>query len=256
MPLPNLLIAGCQKCGTTWLHHCLNKSSHVFGSTPKELNYFNSKSYLQKQDAYEQVFAQAGKARWRMESTPHYFRLPEGKQDLAKRVYDLLGPETKIIVMLRDPVERYLSSYTHHMMQGRFEYTPLIDQATDQYRMLGLGDYASILHHWQRYFPKLGVFFYDDLERDPVRLTNDVMSFLNTENDIPDAEVSFRTNDKAQKQITLKNGQVWGTLPSLDPDLRMELSSYYRAEIRELSAMTGRSLAHWALPEHALNAPS
>ena len=41
MPLPNFLIVGSQKSGTSWLHRSLGRSKHIFASQVKELNFFN-----------------------------------------------------------------------------------------------------------------------------------------------------------------------------------------------------------------------
>ncbi|WP_157772733.1 sulfotransferase family protein [Pseudoponticoccus marisrubri] len=244
--MPNLLIVGAQKAGTTWLHECLGKSGHVFASSPKELNFFNARDHLEKLPEYEAAFKAGRKARWRLESTPHYFRLPEEGLDIAARIHDLLGAEVRLLVMLRDPVERYLSSYTHHMMQGRLSYQAEITEMSDEYRMLGLGDYASILTHWQTVFPRIGVFFYDDLQENAVGLTERVMAHLGTPNDIPARDADFLTNAKSVKKDRTETSREWPSMPVLSEDLERRLAVYYRAEVRALAEWTGRDLSHWA----------
>jgi hypothetical protein len=124
LTLPNLLIIGAQKCGTTWLHRALNKSEHFWGSTPKELNFFNRAG--NDLAAYEKHFEDAPEsAIFRYESTPHYFRLPKGKIDISGRIRETLG-DIPLILLLRNPVDRYLSAYTHHMMKSRL---PVVDRS-------------------------------------------------------------------------------------------------------------------------------
>lgn len=246
MALPNLLIVGSQKCGTTWLHECLRKSSHVFGSTPKELNFFTKKDYLSRRDEYESHFAGGEDRKWRMESTPHYYQLPDSNRDIAQRIHDMLGPDVRLLVMLRDPVERYLSAYIHHMMMGRLPYEELIANPADQLGLLSLGKYASITRHWQKLFPNIGIFLYDDLLKDRDALISGIMGFLDTENDITSDQADFLTNTKDRKIKRMDISRDWPVMPQLSEDLRRKLAVYYREEVEELQALVDRDISHWA----------
>lgn len=246
MTLPNLLIVGSQKCGTTWLHECLRKSRSVFGSTPKELNYFNRKDHLAYQEEYESHFIEGAGRKWRMESTPHYYQLPDARRDIAQRIHDMLGADVHLLVMLRDPVERYLSAYTHHMMMGRLPYERVITDPVNQLGLLSLGKYASITQHWQRLFPNMGIFFYDDLLKNRDGLVDQVMSFLDTENDITSDQADFLTNAKARKLKKTDISRDWPAMPVLSEELRKKLAVYYREEIEKLQEMVGRDISSWA----------
>lgn len=245
MVMPNLLIAGSQKCGTTWLHHCLSKSSQIFGSTPKELNYFTKDNYLLTKEAYEVFFVEGSSSPWRMESTPHYYQLPNKHRDIARRIYDMLGAELRLLVMLRDPVDRYLSCYTHHMIKGRTPYVAEIDSFTDQFGLLSLGNYASITRYWQSYFPHLNIFLYDDLQFNRQDLLDRVMQCLDVKNDISPADADFNVNTKTRNVKKLRESRAWEILPTLSPDLVDRLGIYYRPQVEDLQQLVGRDLSHW-----------
>lgn len=245
MPLPNLIIAGSQKSGTTWLHQVLAKSASIFGSKPKELGYFNRPNFAQPEAraAYIEHFPETPGVRYYMESTPHYFRTPKPNVDTAKNIKDTLD-DPRILVILRDPVERYASAFIHHMMKGRYEYAPQITEITDDQGMLTLGMYAENLEHWQQYFDDIKVLFHDDLINDPGGLIADVMQYLGLDNDIPDDALMFRTNDKAVKNR--KRGHNWASMPTLSDHARAELRRIYRDDIIRLQALTGRDLSSWS----------
>lgn len=241
---PNLLIAGSQKSGTTWLHQSLDKSSAIFGSKVKELDYFNKPKCHRPAllAEYLEHFPEQPGVRYYMESTPHYFRIPRGDVDTAANVRDLLV-DPKIIVILRQPVKRYASAYVHHMMRGRREYTPTITEITDDFGMVTLGRYAQNLEHWLGYFPDIKVVFHDDLVSDPTGLIDDVMAYLGLANDIPPKALEFRVNDKSVKMR--KKGFDWDVLPTLADDTAAELQELYRPDIERLAEMTGRDLSSW-----------
>ncbi|SHH17105.1 Sulfotransferase domain-containing protein [Cognatiyoonia sediminum] len=239
MHLPNLLIAGAQKSGTTWLHVALSQSKQVFGSKRKELNYFN-KGQLGDIDTYRSNFPDKRGVKYYFESTPHYFRAIKGKVDIAERVSKTI-PDAKIIVVLRDPVARYESAYIHHMMRGRFPYEPIIDNFSEDFGLIRLGQYAKNLTHWQKKMPDIGVFLYDDLLEDKVIFVDSIMSYLEIENDIRPEKLEFRRNDKSKK---IKRAG-WDQMPKMSPELRQKLYEYFQSDIDDLEVMIDRDLGAW-----------
>lgn len=240
MPRPNLLIVGTQKSGTTWLHRALDKSAAIFGSEKKELNFFNRHKFMRFEPDYLAHFADAPDVRYYMESTPHYFRLPRRGANIPERIRDYCD-DPRLIVMFRNPVDRYESAYTHHMMQERLPFVPEITEADEQFGMLELGQYARILKFWRETHPDMSVHLYDDLQQDPDALIARIMDWLGLKNDIRSRDLNFRTNDKARKvkQTDLPK------LPVLSPALRSELYDFYRPEVEELQDLIDRDLSHW-----------
>jgi len=241
MPLPNLLIVGAQKSGTTWLHKALLRSRY-FGANArfKELNFLLLPDFPERLEEYSNVFPDDAELRYRFESTPGYFSLPEGGIDVASRVADYL-PGIETLAVLRNPVDRYLSAYTHHMMRRRLPYTPEITQMSDAHNMLAYGRYGAILQHWRQYVPGLRIYLYDDLAADQPAFLTRVMADLGVVCDVPKRKLDFRANAKAVKITNTK----WDQMPVLSKALKSDLKTYYRDDITLLQDQIGHDLTHW-----------
>jgi hypothetical protein len=120
--LPNLIVVGGLKCGTTSLHHYLNLHPEIAMSRPKELNFFVAElNWDLGLDWYASHFD--GAAPVRGESSPHYTNLPRFR-GVAERMRAALGDSVRIVYMVRDPIERLLSHYLHNV-GGGYETRPL-----------------------------------------------------------------------------------------------------------------------------------
>ncbi len=125
--LPNLLVIGGLKCGTTSLHHYLNLHPEIEMSRPKELNFFVAElNWPLGRDWYAAHFEPA--AAIRGESSPHYTNRPRF-EGVAERIGSLLG-EPRLIYMVRDPIDRMLSHYLHNV-GGGYEQRGLTDALSD-----------------------------------------------------------------------------------------------------------------------------
>jgi LPS sulfotransferase NodH len=239
---PNLLVVGCQKSGTTWLHSALKKSKAIQASTAKELNFFNRDPSTMNWEVYWSNFPVTGDAKYYLESTPHYFQLPSAREDIARRIAENLD-NPRVIVVFRNPVERYESAYIHHMMKGRMSFRHEIDDFSDAHKMLSLGRYHSILIHWQSWLPHLKFYFYDDLVASPANFVTNVLDSLGLKNDIPEESLLFRTNDKFRKASRLTGD--WAQMPYISDALRSRLHDFYEEDIQRLEEHTGRNLSAW-----------
>ena len=120
--LPNLIVIGGLKCGTTSLHHYLALHPQIAMSRPKELNFFVAElNWDLGPDWYASHFDRAAPVRG--ETSPHYTNLPRF-QGVADRMRATLGGEARIVYMVRDPVDRILSHYLHNVGAG-YEERPL-----------------------------------------------------------------------------------------------------------------------------------
>lgn len=132
--LPNFICLGVQKGGTTTLQKLLEKHPSIFLPAGKELHFFSL--YYSKGPAwYEEHFAPAGPRQCCGEITPYYLFHPQA----PKRVKELL-PQVRLIVLLRDPVERAISQYFHSRRLG-FETLNIEEAfAVESRRLLGADD--------------------------------------------------------------------------------------------------------------------
>jgi hypothetical protein len=140
--LPNLVVIGGLKCGTTSIHHYLNLHPEVEMSRPKELNFFVAElNWELGREWYASHFN--GRATVRGESSPHYTNRPRF-DGVAKRMRALLA-DAHLVYMVRDPIDRMLSHYLHNV-GGGYDDRPLAD---------ALGDPESAYVARSRYFFQL-----------------------------------------------------------------------------------------------------
>jgi len=125
--LPNLIIIGAQKCGTTSLHHYLALHPDVSMSKQKELHYFTGQlGWSLGEDWYRSWFDPRKPIRG--ESSPGYTNFPVFT-GVPERMHALV-PDGRLIFMVRDPVQRTFSHY-RHMVAERKEDRPLAEVLHD-----------------------------------------------------------------------------------------------------------------------------
>jgi hypothetical protein len=149
--LPNLIIVGAQKCGTTSLHYYLNQHPDIAMTRGKELNFFVEEgAWAKGLGWYAAQFNPA--ARVRGESSPSYTNYPR-YSGVAERIHTIV-PEAKLVYMVRDPLERTISQYIHEYTTG-WENRPIEDVlggplATHRY--VRRSKYFLQLEQYLRYF--------------------------------------------------------------------------------------------------------
>jgi hypothetical protein len=112
-PLPDFVILGAMKCGTTTLAAQLALQPGVFVTDPKEPCFFSDDDVWARGRAwYEGLFAAAPAGALKGEASTHYTKLPSHPRTL-ERMRATLGPEVRLIYMIRDPVARAVSHYIH-----------------------------------------------------------------------------------------------------------------------------------------------
>ncbi len=111
-PKPHFLGIGAQKGGTTTLYQILKPHPEVFLPDNKEIHYF-TKSYNHGEDWYTNQFEKAQPGQLRGEITPYYLF----HEEVPKRIH-IFKSDIKLIILLRDPVERSLSQYFHSVRLG------------------------------------------------------------------------------------------------------------------------------------------
>jgi hypothetical protein len=113
--LPNLIVIGAQKCGTTSLHHYLAAHPEIAMSTPKELDFFVEEHNWRRGLAWYESHFDSDKL-VRGESSPSYTNFPE-YQGVAERMARTV-PDAKLVYLVGDPLKRIISHYIHHYAVG------------------------------------------------------------------------------------------------------------------------------------------
>ncbi|HJN64174.1 MAG TPA: sulfotransferase [Flavobacteriales bacterium] len=196
MALPNLLIVGAAKSGTTSLHNYLNQHPEVFMCNPKEPHFLINKEIGLKRilvgiddfQEYEKLFFAGKENKYRGESSVMYLMYPD---IVIPKIKELFGDETKIIIMLRNPVDRAYSGFQHvkrynvnetstfekawEISEERYFSNTVITPAS-RYQELGL-----YYNQVKSYFEKLQyvhVIIYDDYKADFKGEMHKVFDFL------------------------------------------------------------------------------
>ena len=202
MPLPDFLIAGVPKAGTTALHAALAGHPELFLPAVKEPKFFLSdgppprhggpgdvqtyQEHVWRRADYEALFAAAPPEAVKGEATPFYLH----DLDAHARIKSLV-PQARLVILLRDPVDRAHSNWTHLWNAGlepeadfltacRAEPARIAAGWAQFWHYVGLGLYGRQLEHLFRHFPREQVLLlrYRDLKDDPVAALDRVCAFL------------------------------------------------------------------------------
>lgn len=114
--LPNLVVIGAQKCGTSGLHYYLGLHPEVSVSTPKELNFFIAERNWPRGVAwYASRFDPA--AAVRVDASPNYTAYPQ-HEGVPERMASVI-PGAKLVYIVRDPLDRIAAHWVHNYSKGR-----------------------------------------------------------------------------------------------------------------------------------------
>ena len=246
MNLPDFLIIGAQKSGTTWLWNEMRQHPDIFMPDRKELHYFSNDGQIKFNDAnsmdwYQSHFKCSKQAMRIGEATPSYLNRPCSAENIYKTI-----PNVKLIVILRQPANRAYSQWRmlRKKMVVPLNYSFLESFYCDLPKQVGMkkrGFYAQQLKIYYKVFnkDKILILFYDDLIKDYKGFLKQVYSFLNITSDFLSATAHeflkpfHHFEDIVPKKIPLKDKQ--------------EVTSYYRQSIGELELLLNMNLSHWKL---------
>jgi Sulfotransferase domain len=275
--LPNLIVIGGLKCGTTSLHHYLNLHPDIAMSRPKELNFFVAElNWELGPEWYASHFDRAAAVRG--ETSPHYTNLPRFA-GVPKRMRELLGDEARVIYMVREPVSRILSHYLHNV-GGGYEHRPLDEALADpDCAYVARSRYAMQLTPYLTAFDRDRMLVVDNaqLADERVATMRGVFEFCGVdpafyseqferewETGSGKQDGGFRLMDRAVRlpglraldrnfdrlpeslrwmveRIVHDPGRGAAPKPELDPALRERLAGLFRDDVAELERICGRS---------------
>jgi hypothetical protein len=145
-PLPDFIIIGAQKCGTTFLYETLGKHPRVRAADEKEIHFFDSSEFKKGMKWYRSHFpvlfprmfgGRLAKLPLTGEASPYYLIYPHAARRIAAAV-----PRAKLLVLLRNPVDR---AYSHHSQKSRKWETLSFEEAIDAEEQRMKGEREKIL---------------------------------------------------------------------------------------------------------------
>jgi hypothetical protein len=194
--LPDAMIIGAMKSGTSSLHYYLTQHPQVIAPLRKEVHYFDL-NFGRGEAWYRANFGRAGQGGLNLDSSPYYLFHPQ----VPQRAHALV-PDARLIVLLRDPVRRAYSHYWHERDKGReplsFEdaiaaepdrisrdHERLVrgeierSEAHQYFSYLARGRYAEQLERWLRVYPReqLLVLRFEDLAQEPLPVLYGALRF-------------------------------------------------------------------------------
>jgi len=199
--VPDFLIIGAQKCGTTFLYHLLCQHPYVEPATTKEVHFFDT-NFVEGVPWYRSHFLPPTRKDGRKvltgESSPYYIYHPHAARRAAKVV-----PQAKLIALLRNPVDRAYSDYNHKFREARerLSFEEALEAEEERlrgekekiladesyyslnhrkYSYLSRGIYVDQLVEWERHFDRdqLLVLKSEDFFENPQESFERVLVFL------------------------------------------------------------------------------
>jgi hypothetical protein len=287
--LPNFFIVGAPKAGTTSLYYYLKRHPEVFMSSIKEPNYFSYEETINQNlyhkekgvgtfEEYQKLFESAnGHHKAIGEASVSYLFYPT----VAGKIRELV-PDAKIIMSLRNPVDR---AFSHYYMEHKLGYVSvplenIISKRSthrnahlwyQQYVELGL--YAQQVKRYLDAFGKdqVKIFIYDELGQNMEGMILSVFDFLNIDRSyIPELEGKYNTYSTPRNSIfraiysqknlrtlarkifpekqveMIKNLFLTRTKKAaVQEDMVSRMKEIYKPDIIELEKLLNKNLRHW-----------
>ncbi len=198
--LPNFLMIGAMKTGTTSLWHYLRSHPQIFMSDVKEVMFFDPRHKWDRGiDWYERQFEQAPEQAVALgEASTSYTKFPVVRE-VPSRIASVL-PDVSLIYMVRHPVERMQSHYLYALSRGK-ESRPIEQAFAEDPAYLDISRYALQLEQYEPYFSRDQFLLLDsrDLRNDRVETLRRVFGFIGVDDtwvpSVVDREF-FRSEDR------------------------------------------------------------
>lgn len=245
--LPNLVVIGAMKCGTSALHRYLDRHPQIAMSDPKELNFFigaqeppdvgedeawRHGNWHRGVEWYARQFP--AEATVRGESSPGY--TSPSYPGVAARMAALV-PAVRLVYLVRDPVERAVSQYRHHRADGTERRPPeeaLLDPAS-QY--VGRSRYLERLAPFLARFStaQIAIAAQEELLGDRRRTLRRLFAFAGADDD-------FWSDDLERRWHTARTAT-----PRIGATLRARLCDAVRDDAKRLRESAGREFPSWSV---------
>jgi hypothetical protein len=271
--LPNFLIIGAMKAGTTSLYHYLRDHPQVFMPSLKEPLFF-SRNWDKGLGWYESLFEEAKEAIAVGEASPGYTKYPH-VPGVPARIAKLL-PDVRLIYLVRDPVDRMVSQYEHRAKGGNARGLSLEEALLNDEAYCNVSSYAMQIDQYLEYFrpDQLLVLKSEDLKTDRIRTLRRVHEFLGVDGSWqpPHMWREFHTSSAHRRPVDhlVRKLPAYRSLASVTPlplkrlkyrlttrkaapapqlsdRVRRELEDRLRDDVKRLRDYMGEDLDEWGM---------
>lgn len=273
--LPNLIVIGAQKCGTSGLHYHLGLHPEVSMSKPKELNFFIEERNWPRGEAWYRRHFDAG-ASVRGEASPNYTAYPQ-HMGVPERMRSVV-PGAKLIYVVRDPLERIAAHWVHNYAKRREKGDLAATLSHRNTSYLVRSQYGMQLQQFLNHFDRERILVVDqaDFRRDRAETLRGVFEFAGADPDFNHPGFERERHATARKlratRLAVKMERasktrwgrfippkVWFALderlpmrkPIERPDVRSALTDEALRALRDdaerLRELTGREFGDWSL---------
>ncbi len=265
--MPDFLIIGGQRCGTSSLYYYLTEQHGIISAATKEVHYFDD-NFARGIDWYRAQFPTGAYRNYVKyvrrhrfitgEASPYYIFHPH-----APRRISALLPDIKLILLLRNPIDR---AYSQHWLEVKGKYETLSFEEAIKYEQdriagerekmlndehyhsfkhrrytyLSRGIYMDQIEYWMNYFPREQFLFLktEDLYTNPASMVRQTLEFLG----VPSKEIDTHREYKKYKVPSKTGYRTKDSAPKMDPNTRKYLVEYFKPHNARLYEFLGRDL--------------
>lgn len=285
---PNFFIVGTPKAGTTSLYNYLEEHPDIYMSPVKETNFFSfneikeqglfyNEEFIDTEEKYARQFKNVSKEIAIGEASVSYLFYPQ----VALKIKEY-QPNAKIIIVLRNPVDR---GFSHYLMDKRLGFVQMSfedivqkNKGNSKHKLyyqqyVELGFYYNQLSNYYKHFDEkmVKVFLYEDIVYNLQNVIKNVYSFLSVDPDFrPNIEKRHNTFENPKSALVAKLYTIKSfrklikfflnqklqektkhvffsknKKPGLSPDIRSELIRLYTNDINKTQDLINRDLSKW-----------
>ena len=277
---------GASKAGTTWLGHMIGDHPELCMSEPKEVHFFNDRlafrtnilkpNYKKGIDWYRKYFNHCAPGSIKGEITPRYFTDPVVPERIKA-----LNPNVKILVCIRNPVDRIYSHYHFAKSFLQKEDRPMLQAVMEEPEYLDMSMYHHNISMYLEHFPREQFFFvwFEDIRNRPEQLLSELYAFLGVNPDYRPKGMVEKSNPARRsryawlqsgirrlhyfmvsiglsgtirwlKRAGMKDLVMWfNSKPikkePMPPEAKAYIIDKVREDVSQLEKLLNRDLSHW-----------
>ncbi|GEM_PF-175503 len=223
--VPSFLIIGAQKSGTSWLHHTLRQHPSIY--LPKDKDW--EPDFLKPDDfqKFLQRFSQRRSRQISGDACAAWFWTERGAdpatgqhRNVADDIANTLGQGIKLIVLLRNPVQRAISAYLHHLKHKTLSPDTSIIDADSNLGIITLSQYGFHLENWLKCYSADNILLLPSpAEANPEDIFSQAINFLGVPPTPESVEDTKKVIMPGMQKLQLSDG-VWVPEESLESSKR------------------------------------